>query len=103
MNMAAIALAACSPLLLAPDRNDPMLATLACSCRPSGLTRSTRASTARGSVTSAVTRLPRVRIMFTCEAFLSVAKLASNQKRRTVGIRSRIQLQAANVARPTMF
>ena len=37
----------------------------------------TRGRTSRGTTASAMTRLPRVRMMLTCEAFLSVARLLS--------------------------
>ena len=60
-----------------PARNEPTLATPAWKKRLSGSTRMIEVSTRRGMVTSATTRFPRVRMMLTCEAFLSVAKFDS--------------------------
>ena len=77
MNIAVMPFAECAPLLLTPDMKPPRFDTwrAAKSCSPvecmcSGIS-------SAGTVASATTRLPRVRSMFTCELFLSVAKLDS--------------------------
>ena len=56
-----------------------------------------------GITASATTRLPRVRSMFTCELFLSVAKFDSRKNCSIVGLFSTIQWQAACVALPVRF
>ena len=64
-------------VLFAPERNAPTFATPAWYWRLDGSTRMCWTRTSRGMVASAVTRLPRVRIMFTWDAFLSVARFDS--------------------------
>ena len=77
MNSAVMPLAECAPLLFTPDMNPPRfdtcLAAKSCSpveCMCFGIS-------SAGTVASATTRFPRVRSMFTCELFLSVAKFDS--------------------------
>src|ERR1044072_3085999 len=77
MKMAVIAFAECAPLLLAPLRMEPTLEICEWYTSASGSTRIRWISTSRLMMASAVTRLPRVRMMLICDAFLSVAKLLS--------------------------
>ncbi len=78
MNMAVIPFGLWSPLLLAPERTDPIpAATPQWYASPFGSTRMTSRSTSPETLHSAVTRLPRVFMVLTIDAFLSVAKLDS--------------------------
>ena len=78
MNMAVMPLGEWAPLLLAPERKAPTLATLRVVVQRSRARPACAGSARRaGSVHSAITRLPRVRMMLTCDAFLSVAKFDS--------------------------
>ena len=85
MNIAVIPLAEWAPLLLTPDMKPPRLETWRARYMTSLLERITLWKSASGIVASATTRLPRVWSMFTCELFLSVAKLDSRKKRSIPG------------------
>src|SRR4051795_11392128 len=79
MNIAVIPFAECAPLLLTPDMKPPRLDTWRARYISSVLEFMTERNSASGMVASATTRLPRVRSMFTCEDFLSVAKFDSRK------------------------
>src|SRR3954452_344744 len=103
MNIAVMPLAEWAPLLLTPDMKPPRLETwLARYIRAEPL-RMMRKESSLGIVASAMTRLPRVRSMLTCELFLSVAKLDSRKYLSIGGQCSVIQRHAACVALPVRF
>src|SRR5919112_6112108 len=97
MNIAVMPLAEWAPLLLTPDMKPPRLETCLARYMTSELERMTSRKSASGTVASATTRLPRVCSMFTCELFLSVAKLDSRKKRSIPGARLAQQLHPAVV------
>src|SRR3954454_7581915 len=101
MNIAVMPLAECAPLLLTPDMNPPRFDTWRARYMRSVLEFMTARNSASGIVASATTRLLRVRSMFTCEDFLSVAKFDSRKKRSIgTGEFATIHAQAAAVALP---
>jgi hypothetical protein len=77
MNIAVIPFAECAPLLLTPDMNPPRFDTCRARYMSSVFERMICSNSSFGTVASAITRLPRVWSMLTCELFLSVAKFDS--------------------------
>src|SRR3954471_22423939 len=103
MNIAVMPLAECAPLLLTPDMKPPRLETWRARYMSSESERMIRWKSSLGTVASAITRLPRVCSMLTCELFLSVAKLDSRKYCSMGGQCSVIQRHAAWVALPVRF
>src|SRR4051795_12394046 len=98
MNIAVIPLAECAQLLLTPDMKPPRFDTCLARYIRSVLERMISWTRSLGITASAMTRLPRVFSMFTCELFLSVAKLDSRKNRSIVELWSAIHAHAAAVA-----
>src|SRR3954469_24923966 len=100
MNIAVMPFAECAPLLLTPDMKPPRLETWRARYMSRESERMMRWKSSFGIVASATTRLQGVPSMFTCEDFLSVAKLDSRKICWIDGFCSTIHLHAANVALP---